>query len=70
MLAGVLNTTNGIVLHANPGNIDTVMIDGKILKQNGKLIYDEIGEKVLRLKKSTDRIINDFKAKSDNAIFL
>ena len=25
-LAGVLNTTNGIVLHANPGNIDTVMI--------------------------------------------
>ena len=69
-LAGVLNTTNGIVLHANPGNIDTVMIDGKILKQNGKLIYDEIDEKVLSLKKSTDRIINDFKAKSDNAIFL
>lgn len=69
-LAGVLNTTNGIVLHANPGNIDTVMIAGKIRKQNGKLIYDETEDKILKLKESTDRIINEFKAKSDNAKFL
>ena len=41
-----MNTTNGIVLHANPGNIDTVMIAGKIRKQNGKLIYDETEDKI------------------------
>ena len=69
-LAGVRNATNGIVLHANPGNIDTVMVSGKILKQNGKLIYDKIEDKISNLKDSTDRIINEFKTKSDNAVFL
>jgi 5-methylthioadenosine/S-adenosylhomocysteine deaminase len=29
-----------IVLQAHPGNVDTVMIDGKVLKRHGKLVTD------------------------------
>jgi hypothetical protein len=27
-------------MHAHPGNIDTVFVDGKILKRSGKMLVD------------------------------
>ncbi|KAK4891551.1 hypothetical protein LTR27_009882 [Elasticomyces elasticus] len=34
----VTNPVGALMFHAHPGNIDTVLINGKIMKQNGKLV--------------------------------
>lgn len=69
-LSGVTNPINAIVLHANPGNVDTVFVAGKALKRHGEIQYDGLGEKLAQLKKSAARILKDFQAKSPTASFL
>ncbi|KAK3644037.1 hypothetical protein LTR56_009889 [Elasticomyces elasticus] len=34
----VNNPVRALMFHAHPGNIDTVLINGKIMKQNGELV--------------------------------
>jgi cytosine/adenosine deaminase-related metal-dependent hydrolase len=69
-LAGIADATNGIVLHANPGNVDTVLIAGKIMKQGGRLNFDGLDAKVAMLGESSARILGEFKANAPTAEYL
>ena len=54
---------------AHPGNIDTVMVAGKLHKQNGRMLRTDISEMQEKLKVSGQRIFEEFKAKSATAKF-
>ncbi|NKB47826.1 MAG: amidohydrolase family protein [Alphaproteobacteria bacterium] len=69
-LAGVADPINGIVMHANPGNVDTVIIAGEIKKRNGQLKFDGIDAKIAALGESSARILEEFKATAPTAEFL
>jgi 5-methylthioadenosine/S-adenosylhomocysteine deaminase len=62
-LAGVADPINAIVMHANPRNVDTVFIAGKMMKSKGKLLYENLDRKIAQLEESSERILNDFRAK-------
>ena len=57
----VHNPVESVVFHAHGGNVDTVMIAGKIHKQNGKLKYRGLREKMDALARSGRRILKDVK---------
>ncbi|MDQ0137760.1 cytosine/adenosine deaminase-related metal-dependent hydrolase [Neorhizobium galegae] len=61
-MASTYDPINAIVLHANPGNVDTVIIAGKIKKAKGRLEYRNIGSKLDILRQSGERIIQEFLA--------
>ena len=46
-----------VVFQANGGNVDTVMVAGRILKRRGKLKYRGLDEKMKRLARSGRRIL-------------
>ena len=48
-----------IVFQANGGNVDTVMIAGRILKRNRKLTYRKLEEKMEQLARSGRRILKN-----------
>jgi 5-methylthioadenosine/S-adenosylhomocysteine deaminase len=50
------------VMQAGTMNVDTVMIAGRMVKRNGKLIASGLAEKMAALQRSGDRIIADFMA--------
>ncbi|MGH6646613.1 amidohydrolase family protein [Aquabacterium sp.] len=52
----VLNATNAVVLSANVSNIDTVMVDGDIVKREGRMVHDDLPLLIQRLKASSSRI--------------
>jgi len=49
-----------VVMQANPSNVDTVMIAGRIVKRNGRLLFGGLREKLVALGSSGERIIADF----------
>ena len=52
-----------IVLHAGVANVDTVIVGGNIVKQNGKLTYGDYGDLSRRsaeLKRSSERLYAGF----------
>ena len=49
-----------IVLYGTPGDIDTVIVDGKILKQNGALTTIDTRKALLKAQERTDEIIERF----------
>ena len=53
----VNNPIESVVFHAHGGNVDTVMIAGKIAKQNGKLKYRGLEKKMDQLAKSGRKIL-------------
>ena len=57
----VHNPVEAVVFHANGHNVDTVMIAGKVLKQNGKLKYRGIEKKKALLARSGRRILQGVK---------
>jgi len=57
----VHNPIESVVFHAHAGNVDTVMIGGKIQKQNGKLKYRGLRAKMDDLAKSGRRILKGVK---------
>lgn len=69
-LAGVADATNAIVLHANPGNVDTVLIAGKVMKRGGQIVFDDVDAKIALLVASSARIMEEFKAKAPTAEYL
>ena len=52
----VHDPVHAIVLHANSGNVDTVMVDGEIVKRAGRLLYAGIAEKKRDLAESGRRL--------------
>ncbi len=57
----VNNAIEAVVFHANGSNVDTVIINGKIMKRNGKIIYRGIEKKKALLARSSRRILKDIK---------
>jgi len=49
-----------VVMQANPSNVDTVMIAGRIVKRNGRLLFGGLREKLVALRSSGERILADF----------
>src|SRR5262249_23415957 len=50
------------VMQAATANVDTVLIAGRIVKQAGRLLVDDLAAKLAKLQGSGDRILADFKA--------
>ena len=53
----VRHAVHSVVMCANVRNIDTVMVDGEVLKRDGKLVRRDIGILAEDLINSTDRIL-------------
>jgi cytosine/adenosine deaminase-related metal-dependent hydrolase len=45
-----------IVLHAGVANVDTVIVGGNLVKQNGKLAYGELPRRLTELERSSERL--------------
>jgi 5-methylthioadenosine/S-adenosylhomocysteine deaminase len=56
-----------IVLHAGVANVDTVIINGNIVKQDGKLTYRELARRLTELDRSSDRIRAGFSSDASAA---
>jgi cytosine/adenosine deaminase-related metal-dependent hydrolase len=52
----------GLVLNARPDDVDTVMVDGNILKRNGRLAHGHWPSLRQRFKESCDRIISGYRS--------
>ena len=57
----VHNPVESIVFHANGSNVDTVMVAGKILKQNKKLKFRGLDQKKEQLARSGRKILKGVK---------
>jgi 5-methylthioadenosine/S-adenosylhomocysteine deaminase len=51
-----------VVMQAGPANVDTVMIAGRIVKRSGKLVFNNLQNKMTALQNSGERIVSDFAA--------
>ena len=49
-----------VVMHASAGNVDTVLVGGRFVKRDGKLLYGAIANKKAALLASGTRILTDF----------
>lgn len=63
------NPVHAIVMYANAGNVDTVMIGGKLMKRDGKSLTAGLAEKAAKLIASGERIQRDFRAVAPTASF-
>ncbi|MGX1309305.1 5-methylthioadenosine/S-adenosylhomocysteine deaminase [Amorphus suaedae] len=68
-MIGVQDPANAVVCYANPGNVDTVLVNGQVMKRDGKLLVDGLGETAERLIASGRRIVSDFRANAPTASF-
>jgi cytosine/adenosine deaminase-related metal-dependent hydrolase len=58
---------SAIVLHAGVANVDTVIVGGQIVKQNGKLTYRELPRRLNDLERSSERLYAGFLANESAA---
>lgn len=63
------NPVHAIVMYANPGNVDTVMIGGKLMKRDGKPLTAGLEGKARALIASGERIQREFRAVAPTASF-
>jgi 5-methylthioadenosine/S-adenosylhomocysteine deaminase len=56
----VRDPISSIVMQGGLANVDTVLIEGRVMKRGGKLIYPALAEKLEALRRSGDRILTDF----------
>jgi cytosine/adenosine deaminase-related metal-dependent hydrolase len=56
----VRDPIGSIVMQGGVAGVDTVLIAGKVMKRNGKLVYPRLKEKMEALRASGDRILTDF----------
>ncbi len=63
----VIDPVASVVFYANVGDVDTVMVHGRILKQNGQLVGVDWPETARKLKESSDRIVTNGRAKGFEA---
>ena len=68
-IVGAHDPVHAIVMYAHPGNVDTVMIAGRVMKRGGRLLDQRITELAGRLKESGSRVLHDFRARSHTAEF-
>lgn len=58
---------SAIVLHAGVTNVDTVIVGGNIVKQNGKLTYGDLPRRLAELERSSERLYAGFTADASAA---
>lgn len=68
-LKNSFNPLHSIICYGHPGNVDTVIIEGEIMKQNGKLNFGDLDTKLSNLESSGRKIYNEFKSKAATADF-
>jgi len=68
-MAGAFDPHLAVAGYANPGNIDTVMVEGQVRKRGGRMLRGDIPELQDRLARSGRRIFEDFKARAATAEF-
>lgn len=68
-MSGAFDPYNAVVGFAHPGNVDTVMVAGKVHKQGGRMLREDIPQLQDKLAASGQRIFKDFKAKAATAEF-
>jgi cytosine/adenosine deaminase-related metal-dependent hydrolase len=51
---------SAIVLHAGVANVDTVIVGGNVVKQNGKLTYRDLPQRLAELDRSSQRLYAGF----------
>jgi len=56
-LAPVTDAAGAFALVAHPGNFDTVIVDGRIVKQHGSLLYLDLRRLVADARVSRDRLM-------------
>jgi len=57
-IAPLANIETTVVQSATPANVDTVMVDGRLIKRNGRLVDLDAAEIVTRAKESAMRVRN------------
>jgi hypothetical protein len=55
------------VLHAGVANVDTVLVGGNVVKQNGKLTYRDLPRRLVELERSSERLNAGFVSKASAA---
>jgi hypothetical protein len=48
------------VMQGGIASVDTVLVAGRIVKRNGRLLYGALAEKKIALRQSGERILTDF----------
>ena len=61
-MSPMLDVIGGIVMQAGVANVDAVMIDGRFVKRDGRLLVGGVQEKATSLSRSAERILGDFRA--------
>jgi cytosine/adenosine deaminase-related metal-dependent hydrolase len=61
-MAPLHDLIGGVVMQASTANVDTVMIAGRIVKQGGRLLARDVGERLSDLRESGARIRAEFEA--------
>jgi 5-methylthioadenosine/S-adenosylhomocysteine deaminase len=56
----VTDPVASVVMHAGVANVDTVLVAGRVVKRDGKLLYGQIEQKKAALQASGERILTDF----------
>jgi cytosine/adenosine deaminase-related metal-dependent hydrolase len=59
-MRAVADPISAIVLHAGVGNVDTVIVGGNVVKQNGKLTYRDLPRRLAELERSSERLYAGF----------
>jgi len=57
-----------VVMQANPANVDTVIIAGRVVKRDGKLLFAGLRDKLAALQNSGERILRAFAALPGEAL--
>ncbi len=56
----VRDPIGSIVMQGGVATVDTVLIAGRVMKRNGRLVYPRLAERMAQLRRSGDRILTDF----------
>ena len=56
----VTDPVASVVMQGGVANVDTVLVAGRVVKRDGKLLYAQLAEKKAALQKSGERILTDF----------
>ena len=56
----VTDPVASVVMQGGVANVDTVLVAGRVVKRDGKLLYAQLEEKKSALQKSGERILTDF----------
>lgn len=56
----VTDPVASVVMQGGVASVDTVLVAGRVVKRNGRLLYPALAEKKATLRKSGERILTDF----------